>query len=337
MDAISNKTGAPQLDFCASIVANPDISGRGVRISIYAGTVLNLLVSVIGSDKQTISDGCRNTLLTCAALVISAIIEWKTQGLSLFDGVIVTMLAAMAPMGIGVNTIHHPALGFTVNFSNLLAFTFMVYWAIQVWQDPATFVMPLNGEICTASIETVFVMFGHNIKMTNRGLRGFTIGYFSLWAITVLIYLFITIKWLIYHVKLALGGPVDSVPWKLKYYLDPSRKVMRRAKLFTTFALLGPVIYMIITIEQVADRNNTQAQLNNWSFGQTLALITLLPQLMNFLSLCGEAYRGRKISESPRAQAETPTPMATLPKHKHPNALDPDVEATEKSSDHKDV
>ncbi|CUA75837.1 hypothetical protein RSOLAG22IIIB_12038 [Rhizoctonia solani] len=82
-----------QPGFCTSIVANPDLSGRGIRVSIYLGTIISLILSVLVSPRRiwTLGEGSRYTLITSTALKISAIIAWKTNGFSLFDGLIVTM------------------------------------------------------------------------------------------------------------------------------------------------------------------------------------------------------------------------------------------------------
>ncbi|KDN33942.1 hypothetical protein RSAG8_12967, partial [Rhizoctonia solani AG-8 WAC10335] len=84
-DAMSNNSAESTLNFCTTIIANPDISGIGVRVSIYAGAILNMVTSRIAmskGDEAAITEAHRNSLLTSTGLVISAIIEWKTQGLS---------------------------------------------------------------------------------------------------------------------------------------------------------------------------------------------------------------------------------------------------------------
>jgi hypothetical protein len=46
------------------------------------------------------------------------------------------------------------------------------------------------------------------------------------------------------------------------------------------------VIYLIITIEQMVRRNGDEvsAGLSKWSFGQTLAIITLLQQVVDIIA-----------------------------------------------------
>ncbi|CAE6457290.1 unnamed protein product [Rhizoctonia solani] len=282
---MSNNPTGPELNFCTTIVANPDILGIGIRISIYAGTILNLLQSVIlsrGENKHAISDGYRDTVLTSAGLVMTAIITWKTQGLSLFDGLIVTMLAGMMTVCGAISICQMPTLGFTMNFSYLLFATFATYWGIQVWYNPATFGIPSNGENCTASIETIFVVLGFDVQVTNSKLRSLALFCYALAAMSIPVALIITILSVAYYASNGLEDS-DSTSGDLK-------KSYWTKVIVPAIIALATIIYMIVTIEQMVHRNGIQAQLSTWTFGQTLALIMLLHQIMTFLSLCKQEF-----------------------------------------------
>ncbi|KAF8674158.1 hypothetical protein RHS04_07400 [Rhizoctonia solani] len=134
-------------DFCTVITPNADISGKGVRIALYSQTLLTMAVaSFIPYHEKAFHSTARNAYIVSTSLIIASLIETKTRGLSLFDALIVAM----------------------------------------VWKDPSTFGIPSDRENCTASTGTIFVVFGHNISVTNRNLRGFALSMFAIGIISAL-------------------------------------------------------------------------------------------------------------------------------------------------------
>ncbi|PPQ87779.1 hypothetical protein CVT25_008823 [Psilocybe cyanescens] len=83
------------------IIPNPDISGIGVRAAIYAQAVLTLIQPILASMDGHISEkeliGLHRLylgiLLPGCALLVSAIIQATTQGLSVYHAVIVLQLS----------------------------------------------------------------------------------------------------------------------------------------------------------------------------------------------------------------------------------------------------
>jgi hypothetical protein len=83
------------------IVPNPDISGIGVRAAIYAQAVLTLVQPILASIDGHISEkeliGLHRLylgiLLPGCALLISAIIQATTQGLSVYHATVVLQLS----------------------------------------------------------------------------------------------------------------------------------------------------------------------------------------------------------------------------------------------------
>ncbi|CUA75532.1 hypothetical protein RSOLAG22IIIB_05930 [Rhizoctonia solani] len=285
---MSGNSTQPELNFCTTIIANPDISGIGIRISIYVGTIISLLLSLVMSDARNvaaINDIYQHTVFTSTGLIISAIIQWKTQGLSLFDGLIVTMLTSMMVGSSVVDAYKMHSVGLTGVFTHLLNATFTSYWGIQVWQNPSTFGIPLGGENCTASVETIFVVFGKNVQVTNSKLRGFALFVFG-WSTTAIPMLLVgTILCVVAYAYVGLGGHEDPADRGLAIgsQYEEARPYKRFSSAKTSLAV---IIYMIVTIEQMVHRNNVQAQLSTWTFGQTLALMVLLQQIMAAISLC---------------------------------------------------
>ncbi|CAE6445798.1 unnamed protein product [Rhizoctonia solani] len=275
-----------QPDFCTSIVANPDLSGRGIRVSIYLGAVISLILSALVSPRRirTLGEGSRYTLITSTALTISAIIAWKTNGFSLFDGLIVTMLTSLMASWVVYNIGFLQYLGFTINFSGLLYFASTTYWGFQVWLNP-TFGLPLNGENCTANLDTIIVVLGMDISPSNRSLRAFALFYFGLGALGALWSLMNSIIWLTHYAGYIYIVDVTPTLFSWEDFAGFSKGMILSLKLITVLPALGWTIYMIVTIEQMVERNSVQDQLSNWTYGQTLSMLVLLQQIMTFFSV----------------------------------------------------
>ncbi|CAE6433810.1 unnamed protein product [Rhizoctonia solani] len=191
-----NCPAEPEPDFCTAIVSNVDIAGRGVRISIYAATLLSMSVaSFIPYHEKAFRDSSRNSYIVSTSLMIASLIEHKTHGLSLFDALIVTMLTTMMTAFVTLNGPYIRTLGLSINISSFLFTTFWCYWGLQVWQDPSTFGIPSGGENCTASTETIFVVFGHNFSVTNNDLRGFALSMFAIGTVTAFASLCYSTSW----------------------------------------------------------------------------------------------------------------------------------------------
>jgi hypothetical protein len=86
-----------------SIPANPDISGIGVRIAIYIQNFLSFIPAfwalmdkeVTSKELKTIEKQSTTILITAFAVLISAVVQIKTLGLSSFHSVIVLNLSWM--------------------------------------------------------------------------------------------------------------------------------------------------------------------------------------------------------------------------------------------------
>ncbi|KAG8679060.1 hypothetical protein FRC08_017254, partial [Ceratobasidium sp. 394] len=97
-------TPPPDSNFCTDITANPDISGIGVRVAIYAQTFISMMVaSLLPYHEKAFRDTSRNCYVVSGSLIIASLIAWKTKGLSLFDGLIVTMLTTIMTAFVTVN------------------------------------------------------------------------------------------------------------------------------------------------------------------------------------------------------------------------------------------
>ncbi|CAE6409432.1 unnamed protein product [Rhizoctonia solani] len=175
-----------------------------------------------------------------------------------------------------VNSKYMQKLGLSISISSFLFTTFWCYWGLQLWQAPSTFGIPSGGENCTASAETVFVVFGHNVSVTNRHLRGFALSMFAIGIINALVSLCYSTEWLVKYVFRGVSIFKDNA---LKGYVRYLRRT--KGKHMARFGGLAGMIYMIVTTEQIVDRNNVRDQLEDCTYSQTVALIMLGQQLLD--------------------------------------------------------
>ncbi|KAH7341502.1 hypothetical protein B0J17DRAFT_714673 [Rhizoctonia solani] len=287
---MSNCPAEPEPDFCTAIVSNADIAGRGARISIYAATVLSMTVaSFIPYHEKAFRDSSRNSYIVSTSLMIASLIEYKMHRLSLFDALIVTMLTTMMTAFVTLNGPYIRTLGLSINISSFLFTTFWCYWGLQVWQDPSTFGIPRDGENCTASTETIFVVFGHNVSIENKDLRGFALSMFAIGTITAFTSLCYSTSWM---AKYAITGASIAKDNAAARYVRQLR--LTKGQHMTRYGGLAGMIYLIVTIEQMVDRNGVKDQLSDWTYSQTIALVMLLQQTMDCVSYFKEEYQYRK-------------------------------------------
>ncbi|KAG9084055.1 hypothetical protein FRC07_013726, partial [Ceratobasidium sp. 392] len=92
------------VDMCNAVTSNPDISGIGVRTAIYTQTLLNIISSsFMPNNNIAFRDTSRNTYVLSFSLIAASISQWKHGGLSLFDGIISTMLTTLMTVFVTLN------------------------------------------------------------------------------------------------------------------------------------------------------------------------------------------------------------------------------------------
>jgi hypothetical protein len=80
-----------------------------------------------------------------------------------------------------------------------------------------------------------------------------------------------------------------------------------RGQHITRFGGLVGMIYMIVTTEQIVRRNpGIKEDLNEWTYGQTIALIMLGQQLMDCFSYFKEELKNRQELNAQAARARPP-------------------------------
>ncbi|KAG8731222.1 hypothetical protein FRC12_019834, partial [Ceratobasidium sp. 428] len=264
-------------EWCMAITANPDITGIGVRTAIYAQTFISMMIaSWLPYHEKAFRDTSRNCYVVSGGLIIATLITWQTNGLSLFDGLVVTMLTTIMTAFVTVNGPYTRTLGLSINLASLVFTVFWCYWGLQIWSDPWGFGLPVNQTNCTANQDTIFVVFGQNVDATNHQLRGFAIFIFALGAISILAALWSTFSWTL---KYVFGDPEIAKSNAAWWYAKEIKRKNRgkransssRAQHITRYGGMVGLIYMIVTTEQIIKRNVAQGvagDLNKWTYGQ---------------------------------------------------------------------
>lgn len=326
-------TSAAQ-DFCLAVTSNPDISGIGVRTAIYVQTFLNMIVpSILPNNLTVIRDTARSTYVLSVGLIAASIGQWCIGGLTLFDGLVSTMLTTLMTAFALSNYQYIETLGLSMNISSALFLIFWTYWGIQVWVDPSTFGLQLPEPEpvadpttnlaarlfslhsraldpssplanCTANLQTQFVIFGKSIPATNSGLRVFALVTFGMAALPALVAIYHVVWWSLaacIHGELKVRAAQANKNVKKEKYSVGEGSGKTRVK---SMGGLAALIYMIVTTEQIVHRNGPDVAegLSQWTFGQTLAVIMLLQQLLDIIWWFKEDINSKKLQRQWRTR-----------------------------------
>ncbi|KZO97508.1 hypothetical protein CALVIDRAFT_536101 [Calocera viscosa TUFC12733] len=176
---------------CGAI--NTDVSGVGVRASLYASVTIGLIMMRwFTHDMDAFQDAARTSFITSIALVISALISlYQGGGLALVDALVVTTVTSLVmaysfivgsqgtgyAKSLGSNKFE---LTFTLAFSAILHTALWTAFGIIVWTNPVNFGMAaLEGCTTNPNLDVVFWVFGQTPNVNDTKLRGFAIFAFS--------------------------------------------------------------------------------------------------------------------------------------------------------------
>jgi len=166
-----------------------------------------------------------------------------------------------------------PGLGPLERLSQILFNLLYPIFGFILYADPEHFGGAAYLPECQPNSAFVFVFFGHNISATNNHLRG--------WAIfaNVIGLLFALVAPVRDFMNLADGGDGNDVS---------------RGTLLLS-CILNPaiIIYIIATTEEMIARNTIYRQTvaEQWTYGQTLAMVVLLDQVFKIGSWLVQAWR----------------------------------------------
>lgn len=192
------------------------------------------------------------------ALTISAFIYGRTPGgLSLLDGLVITFLVEIITIGASKhisNLLNGPGAKKTLLIAYILHLVGCLAYGLVVWTHVDSYATTPG---CNLNSSVKFVLFGHSVGATSKGLRGF--------SIFLLAVLALDLPSLLYHLvfgkrdsERVASGINEVYSWLL------------------TFALPASWVYGVITIEQIIQRNGVSNIAAQWTFGQTFALTLLI-------------------------------------------------------------
>lgn len=215
----------------------------------------------------------RNAFFTSVALTLSTIIYGRTPGgLSIVDGLIVTFLPYTISTGAENNTLALIQGKATLKFAYILHLAFCAAFGLLVWVNVDTYGTTPG---CNLNSSAKFVVFGHSVGATSKGLRGFGIFAFALTAVV----LPLAVLRLAVLQRPAVGDGGDH---NGDHEDDTGYSTF--LGWFWTIFLLSIWVYEVVTIEEILRRNALDYATHQWSFGQTLALTMVLSPAFDFAS-----------------------------------------------------
>lgn len=290
------------------IEANPDVTGVGIRISVYAlvlgGRILTYLIDLLAArdDSKDFRAAVESALtLQGLALLCTAIYQTAARQLSLFHAICcVHLLALLGVTIVSKNTYrgHGPWRTYTNIVISILAICAFVAFDAYIWATAPTFG---NQPDCNAS--TIYVLVGVKLYATSDVFR-----YIALAAMAIIPAVFILIITCMAPCFLGLWylhkrHPGTVTTWQTPQYQEPVEDTPYR-KLANVVGLTGFSIYAIVSLEQTIMANNVNEEEKQWGFGQVLALFLLIGVANELLNLSLASMDKKQRPEKVPASAE---------------------------------
>ena len=294
---------APQ-QAAGCILANPEISGIGIRASTYAQNFLGVFLAIqylmdgkISSNEAEYIETASNTILmTGCAIIISAIIQAKTIGLSAYHAMIVLNLSWMNNSYLTISWVFRVGESdleeiiasslsrrkpkkkisrFPIGLG-LAHLSLMAGFGIWLWQNIDTFG---DRPQCTPYIFTV--IFGQNVSAMNTSLRAGSLALYWITAIPIVNLLAISL--VVVVVVLFVLGLTALINRQALFHVGLliSWNLLQGRIFYLQFVLLLDVLFAVDTELMIhRSRPLVQPGESQWTFGQTLAVIvTIIPLL----------------------------------------------------------
>ncbi|KAJ1549303.1 hypothetical protein HK405_005923 [Cladochytrium tenue] len=277
------------------IAANPDVTGIGIRASIYAlvlgGRILVYLIAQMGGEEgeeeaRDFRAAVESALtLQGLALLCTAIYQTSRQQLSLFHAICCVHLLAL--LGVSITPVnsygsHGPWRTYGNAAFSLLAILAFVGFDSYVWATAPTF-----GSQPDCNADTRYVIFGVAIRATNDVFRYIILASFAATAagfiitITCLACCFVG-----FWVMRDRLGPLTTYRSDAPVSEEPAALNSRAARALANVVLMtGVSIYAIVSLEQTIAVNNVGEEEREWGFGQVLALFLLLGVVNELVNL----------------------------------------------------
>lgn len=291
---------------CCQLQLNPDITGIGVRVGLYAQILLGWATSFVWPD--TFARNARTGYMTAIALLIAAFIQLKTQQLSLLDGIVVSLITTMmitfaiasSPPGSKQPQLKENATGEPVEppsrnrMHYATQFVFVAFWSawgLNMWRDPVHFGLTGNQHDCPTNRQVTLMVFGREIHATDLRMRSAAIALVVAGLVIAVGSLFLSLKTFLHPVLKLFDKTRTRDVNEVDEHDDPA---LRGIRFFLQQMSFATLIYLIVSTEQTIRKNDFQKATTNWTYGQTIAVILLLQQIMDICSTYMEKKQAKK-------------------------------------------
>ncbi|KAF8708214.1 hypothetical protein RHS03_03489, partial [Rhizoctonia solani] len=333
---------------------NPDITGIGVRAALYIQIMLGWFMSL--KWPGTFGKNSRTAYMTATALLIASFIELETQTLSLLDGLVVSLITTMMITFAVASYSYKPGddksseeegaddrPSLTRWFMQLCFVVFWGAWGFHMWRDPAHFGLKGDAADCLTNYNITLQLF-KEVHPTDPSVRNAALALTAIGFAIAILSLFFTLEqclsvifWPLKKIykrdeqsQDLVGTRAPMTQHKYSDTLTQSIHVVLQAIAISTY------IFLIYATEQTINKNDFEGESRDWSYGQTIALILLLQQIMD---LCSEITddRGKEQEKEQRMRhqngEDSDLPGNSIPiqlAHQPPGQNDP---ATPSASD----
>ncbi|KAJ5098818.1 hypothetical protein N7532_005819 [Penicillium argentinense] len=281
------------------IEPNPDVTGTGIRASIYTlclgGTVVSYLLRVLhpGEDEAEFSRGVSAALgMQGLALLCTAIYQTFRNDMTLFHAICVIHLLALLGLDL-ISKGRYAGFGpwrlWFFAIIRIVALGAFIAFNAFLWVTAPHF-----GSQPECNLDTVYVVFGVSIKAVSPVFRYIILGTLGVVAGTfVLVYSCLMpclcVKWVRQRRHMKKVGLAGQKRSRVRWFVSsssaentddgPPQRLSGQALLNFTInkaAYCSVCIYLIVSLEQTIQRNTLDSEEEGWTFGQVIAIFLLL-------------------------------------------------------------
>lgn len=294
---------------CESIQPNPDVSGMGIRASIYAlclgGRLLTLFTKLFSTREASdeFERSYKSSLsIQGMALLCTAWYESTNNQLTLFHAIVVLHILSILGVNLATKISPHnsPWIRFWMNgFLIICAVAGFIAFNVYVWIRAPNFG---SQPECNSSV--VYVLFGTSIKATNDVFRYIILGTLALIPATFVLTLIFGLPCFAVACCVcrdSVKRKCDCPPLLSRRSTGPQTGPRKlnwtnetvQATAYTVFS-----IYAIVSLEQMISRNPVSEEESQMSFGQILALFLLLGPMVDFFNAVAASIGRKRESDS---------------------------------------
>ncbi|EUC65688.1 transmembrane protein, putative [Rhizoctonia solani AG-3 Rhs1AP] len=277
---------------------NPDITGIGVRVALYVQILIGWFMSLIWPD--TFVENSRVAYMTALALLIASFIELTTQTLNLLDAIVVSFITTMMitfaiasyarlPAPGGEDQDAKPGEQSADEKSSLtrwfMQFCFVIFWGawcFNMWRDPAHFGLKDTAAACDTNYNIKIQLFTQ-VHATDPNVRIAALTLVAIGFAIAVLSLFVTLEQFLLPIFWLMGRDKDSTAREIRKKYENNPVLQSVHLVFQTMAV-GTFIFLIYAAEKTIALNDVDGTTRDWTYGQTIALILLLQQIMQLFS-----------------------------------------------------